>query len=290
MKSLRIGTRGSPLALKQASLACKELEKIGIQVSETIIISTTGDQITDRPLADIGGKALFAKELQNALLNGEIDVAVHSLKDMEWKFPEGLHLRAVLERDDPRDCFVSRHHQRIEDLPPNSMVGTCAPRRSAQLRHRNPTIIPIPIRGNIHTRLQRLDEMGLDGIILAVAGLNRLKLKHIITQYLPTDYMVPSAGQGTIALECRINDINTSKILEKINHQETWKCITTEKAVLAKINGNCYTPIGVYAELAEDGTINLSAFFDHNGQIRVAKSSGTDPLEVADDIVRRLLG
>lgn len=288
MKSLRIGTRGSPLALKQASIACTELEKIGIHVSETIIISTTGDQITDRPLTDIGGKALFAKELQIALINGEIDVAVHSLKDMEWHFPEGLHLKAVLKREDPRDCFISTRHKHIEELPPNAMIGTCAPRRIAQLRHRNSSVIPVPLRGNIQTRLEKLHEMGLDGIILASAGLHRMGLHHLITHYLDPEYMIPAAGQGAIALECRIQDTKTNMILEKINHHQTWNCITAEKAVLAKIQGNCHTPIGVYAEADDRDTLTVSAFYDDAGTAKYATADGKDPLLVADEIARRL--
>ena len=289
MKSIRIGTRGSPLALKQADLACKALERRGIHTSETIIISTTGDQITDRPLTDIGGKALFAKELQTALIQGEIDVAVHSLKDMEWQFPKRLHLKAVLEREDPRDRFVSIRHNHIEELPPNAMIGTCAPRRCAQLRHRNTSIIPVPLRGNIQTRLLKLKEMGLDGIILAAAGLHRLNMKHLINHYLDPEYMIPAAGQGAIALECRINDTQTNDILDQINHKETWDCITAEKAVLAKINGNCHTPIGVYAQLIEPDILTVTAFYDDNGNAKYATAEGSDPLQVADEIARRLL-
>lgn len=290
MKSLRIGTRGSPLALKQASIACTELEKIGIHVSETIIISTTGDQITDRPLTDIGGKTLFAKELQTSLLNGEIDVAVHSLKDLEWHFPEGLHLKAVLERQDPRDCFISTKYKHIEELPPNSMIGTCAPRRAAQLKHRNSSIIPIPLRGNIQTRLNKLNEMELDGIILAAAGLHRLGLNKLITHYLDPQYMIPAAGQGAIALECRISDTKTNDILSQINDPKTWNCITAEKAVLAKIKGNCHTPIGVYAEYDDRDILTLSAFYEDNGRAKYATAEGKDSLLVADEIARRLIG
>lgn len=290
MKSLRIGTRGSPLALKQASLACEALEKIGIHVSKTIIISTTGDQITDRSLCDIGGKGLFAKELQTALLKGEIDVAVHSLKDLEWHFPKGLHLKAVLKREDPRDCFISTRYKHIEELPPNAMIGTCAPRRTAQLRHRNPSIIPIPLRGNIQTRLNKLEELGLDGIILAAAGLHRLNMHHVITHYLDPEYMIPAAGQGAIALECRLNDQETNHILNLVNHQETWDCITAEKAVLAKINGTCHTPIGVYAIKDNRDILTATTFFEDDGIVKYALVDGHNPIEIADETVRRLLG
>ncbi|MBX3486308.1 MAG: hydroxymethylbilane synthase [Candidatus Paracaedibacteraceae bacterium] len=290
MKSLRIGTRGSPLALKQAHLACQALEKIGIHVSETIIIATTGDKITDRSLEDIGGKALFAKELQTALLNGEIDVAVHSLKDLEWHFPKGLQLKAVLEREDPRDCFISTRHKHIEELPPNAMVGTCAPRRIAQIRHRNSSIIPVPLRGNIQTRLNKLQELDLDGIILAAAGLHRLNMHHIITHYLDQEYMVPAAGQGAIALECRVSDAETNRILNLVNHQETWNCVTAEKAVLAKINGTCHTPIGVYATQDNHDILSLTAFFENRGHAIFTTVEGQDPLQIADETARRLIG
>ncbi|MBW8308987.1 MAG: hydroxymethylbilane synthase [Candidatus Paracaedibacteraceae bacterium] len=289
MGCLRLGTRGSPLALRQAEIAKRQLAAAGVERMETVIIHTTGDKIVDKPLWDIGGKGLFAKELQQALLEEKIDIAVHSLKDMEWHFPAGLQLTAVLEREDPRDCFVSLKHSHYHDLPPNSVIGTCSPRRVSQLHHRLPTVLTIPLRGNVQTRLHRLEEMGLDGIILAVAGLKRLELTHRITMYLEPEFMIPSAGQGVIALESRIKDGQTNEILRRINHKPTWDCITAEKAVLAQINGDCHTPIGVYAQRSDDGILFMRSVLEYEGQVRFASGEGSDPYELATQVVRSLL-
>jgi len=289
MGCLRLGTRGSPLALRQTEIAKQQLAAAGVERMETVIINTTGDKIVDKPLWDIGGKGLFAKELQQALLEERIDVAVHSLKDMEWHFPPGLQITAVLEREDPRDCFVSLKHTHYHDLPPNSIIGTCSPRRVSQLLHRLPTVLTIPLRGNVQTRLHRLEEMGLDGIILAVAGLKRLELTDRITMYLEPEFMIPSAGQGVIALESRINDDQTNEILYRINHKPTWECITVEKAVLAQINGDCHTPIGVYAQRSDDGILFIRSVLEYEGRVRFASGEGSDPHELVTQIVRSLL-
>lgn len=289
MDCLRLGTRGSPLALRQTDIAIKQLKAIGVKAMETIIINTTGDLIVDKPLCDIGGKGLFAKELQQALLEGKIDVAVHSLKDMEWQLPVGLQLTAVLEREDPRDCFISLQHSHHLNLPENAVIGTCAPRRIAQLKHRIPTVITVPLRGNVQTRLQRLESMRLDGIILAAAGLKRLGLEHKITSYLEPEFMIPAAGQGVIAFESRVGDEKTNSILRQINHLATWDCITAEKAVLAKINGNCHTPIGVYAQRTDDGILSLRSMLEHKGRVKYATSEGQNPYELANEVARSLL-
>lgn len=289
MACIRLGTRGSPLALRQTDIAIQQLVAVGVKEIETVVINTTGDIITDKPLSDIGGKGLFAKELQHALLDGTIDVAVHSFKDMEWKLPDELQLTAVLERDDPRDCFVSLHHQDYFNLPSNAIIGTCSPRRVAQLQYQLPAVMTFPLRGNIQTRLQRLEEMGLAGIVLAAAGLKRLGLSHKITAYFEPEFMIPAAGQGVIALETRRNDNKINEIIEKINHKETWDCTTVEKAVLQKINGNCHTPIGVYAQRLDGGTLSVRSVLDYDGRIRFASGKGHDPLELATQIARSLL-
>lgn len=289
MDRIRLGTRGSPLALKQTEIVKQELAKAGVKVMETVIISTTGDQILDKPLYDIGGKGLFAKELQQALLEEKIDVAVHSLKDMEWHLPAGLQLTAVLERDDPRDCFLSLTHSHYDALPPNALIGTCAPRRIAQLRHRLPTVITIPLRGNVQTRLQKMKEMGLDGIILAAAGLKRLGLESQIKAYFEPNLMVPAAGQGVIALESRVDDHTTNSLVQQINHAATWSCITAEKAVLAHIKGTCHTPIGVYAYPLNNGRLALQSVLEHKGSIRTVAAEGDDPYELATQVARSLL-
>jgi hydroxymethylbilane synthase len=293
MGRIRLGTRGSPLALMQAKIAIKHLAAAGVDVMETIVFTTTGDLVVDKSLSDIGGKGLFAKELEQALLEGKIDVAVHSLKDMEWNLPKGLQLAAVLEREDPRDCFVSLQYRHYHELPPNATIGTCAPRRIAQLHHRLPTVMTIPLRGNVQTRLQRLEEMRLDGIILAVAGLKRLELTHRITTYLEPEFMIPAAGQGVIALETRLDDSKTTDLVRQLNHPETWECITAEKAVLANIKGDCHTPIGVYAQRFGQDCLSMRAVLERDGRLRFAQGAiqgeRRDPLVLADQLARSLI-
>lgn len=289
MSSIRLGTRGSPLALRQTDIAMRQLCAAGIDAMETVIITTTGDMVLDKPLYDIGGKGLFAKELQQALMDKAIDVAVHSLKDMEWQSPKGLQLTAVLERHDPRDCFISFQHTSYQDLPQNAVIGTCAPRRMSQLKHRLPNIMTIPLRGNIQTRLHLLDEMKLDGIVLAVAGMERLGLSRMITSYFESDFMIPAAGQGVIALETRADDHRTNEILQQINHQPTWDCIIQERSVIAQVNGNCHTAIGVYAQQLDNATLTMDAALELNGQLRFANAQGDKSSELANQIVRSLL-
>lgn len=280
---LRIGTRGSPLALAQTHLVLSRLKQAfphepAVQNAIIITITTTGDRITDRPLYEIGGKGLFAKELEQALQANEIDFAVHSLKDMETHLPPNLALGAFLEREDARDAFLSLGAPTLDALPPGSVVGTCAPRRVAQILHRRPDLKCIPLRGNIDSRIQKLQDGRMDAIILALAGLNRLGRQDEAVYIFPAAEMLPAVGQGAIAIEYRKDDRDIQAYLARLNHPDTERKVTAERALLAGLEGSCRTPIGGHATLQEDGSLRLEAL--------IASPTGT-PLyrttQVGDD-------
>lgn len=261
---LRIGTRGSLLALAQAHQALNLLQETfpddpAAQNATLVTITTTGDRIQDRPLFEIGGKGLFAKELEYALLAHEIDIAVHSLKDMESILPPGMMLGATLKREDARDVMISRKGHSLHTLPVGSIVGTCAPRRIAQIMHQRPDLTCIPLRGNVDSRLRKLHEGQMDAIILAYAGLTRLGRQDEITYIFPESEMLPAAGQGAIALECRKEDSRIQSYLTILNHADTTRCITAERALVASLEGTCLTPIGAHATIQEDGYLRLEA-------------------------------
>ncbi len=261
---LRIGTRGSVLALTQAKLALSLLQEAfpndpSVQNASLVIITTTGDRIKDRPLFEIGGKGLFAKELEQALQAKEIDFAVHCLKDMETLISPGLMLAATLKREDARDVLLSTKARTLEALPPKSVVGTCAPRRVAQILHQRPDLICVPLRGNVDSRIRKLHEGQMDAIILALAGLRRLGREDEATYIFPESEMLPAVGQGALTLECRQDDIRVQSYLAALNHAETERCITAERALLAGLQGSCRTPIGGHATLQEDGLLHLEA-------------------------------
>lgn len=261
---LRIGTRGSALALAQTRITLKVLQKSFphdpiIQQATLVTITTTGDRITDRPLYDIGGKGLFAKELEQALYANEIDLAVHSLKDMETPLPPGLILAAILKREDPRDVMLSLKAPSLAALPSGSIVGTCSPRRVAQILHHRPDLTCIPLRGNVDSRIRKLQEGTMDAIILALAGLRRLGREEEASYIFPESEMLPAVGQGAIALECRADDTQTRAYLASLNHTETSHCVTAERALLAGLQGSCRTPIGGHAILEPNGLLRLEA-------------------------------
>ena len=256
---LRIGTRGSPLALAQANAVCGLLSKVhGLarDALEVCVIKTTGDQIQDRPLADAGGKGLFTKEIEAALLSCEIDLAVHSAKDMTTLLPDGLAISACLEREDPRDVLISLKAKSIEELPQGASLGTASLRRQAQVKRLRPDLRVSPLRGNVETRLKRLRDGVADATILAMAGLRRLGLTDAIAAVLSTDQFLPAVGQGTVAIESRIDDAATSKLLSEIDHRETALSLIAERAFLAVLEGSCRTPIAGYATLS-GGTLEF---------------------------------
>ncbi len=251
---LRIGTRASRLALWQAEWVQNSLQQLhaGLQV-ELVTIQTTGDRILDTPLAKIGGKGLFVKEIEEALLAGAVDLAVHSMKDVPTLLPPGLELRCITERADPRDCLVlTSARKSLADLPQGARIGTSSLRRRAQLLHKRPDLRISDLRGNVDTRLRKMEEQGLDGIVLAAAGLKRLGYEEHIGLYLkPTDCL-PAIAQGALGLECRIDDSATHALLAPLHHPATATAVTAERAFLARLDGGCQVPVAGYAQLVDD--------------------------------------
>jgi len=259
---IRIGTRGSPLALAQAHETRRRLAGSSPQLAEEdaleiVEIKTTGDKIQDRALAEVGGKGLFSKEIDSAMLNGEIDIAVHSMKDVETWLPDGIVLAAVLEREDPRDAFVCLTSDSLAALPAGSTVGTSSLRRQAQLLHRRPDLKVDLLRGNVQTRLRKLDAGEADATFLAIAGLNRLEMAHVATEVLEPADLLPAVAQGAIGITCRGEDTDLRDLLAAINHEETGVRVSCERAMLAALDGSCRTPIGGLAEFEADGRLRL---------------------------------
>jgi hydroxymethylbilane synthase len=249
---LRIGTRGSPLALAQASLVRARLAEAHGVAAERIelkVIRTTGDVIRDRPLAEVGGKGLFTKEIEEALLAGDIDVAVHSAKDMPTELPAGLSIAAVLPREDPRDVFISRKAPSLHALAPGAIVGTASLRRQALIKRARPDLTVVSFRGNVETRLRKLDDGVVDATLLALAGLNRLGRAEAATAILPIDEFLPAVGQGIVALEARDDDARTRALIEPVNAPEDATALAAERAFLAVLDGSCRTPIAGFATL-----------------------------------------
>jgi hydroxymethylbilane synthase len=259
---LRLGTRGSPLALVQANLVRDTLARAHAALAapdaiEIRVIRTTGDKVQDRALAEIGGKGLFTKEIEEGLIAGEIDIAVHSAKDMPTVLPQGLHLAAVLEREDPRDVLFARDVVAgIDDLPHGARLGTASLRRAAQLLHRRRDLVVGPLRGNVETRLRKLAEGQVDATLLALAGLKRLGRGAAGGTVLSLDDVLPAPAQGAICIEARERDARVNGLLAAIDHAPTMIAITAERALLAALDGSCRTPIAALAETA-DGSLRL---------------------------------
>ena len=259
-RTVKIGTRGSDLALWQAHYVKAQLDQHYPEVEfEIEVIETTGDQMVDVALSKIGDKGLFTRQIETALLSQKIDMAVHSLKDLQTLQPEGLRIGAVCEREMPNDAFISREGRSIEELPPGARVATGSLRRRSQMLHHRPDLIVEEIRGNVPTRLRKFDESRLDGIILAYAGLNRLGYADRITQIIPTDLMLPAVGQGAVAIEiCDGND-DINEMVAAIDYAETRVCVRAERAFLRQLEGGCQVPIGGLATLEGD-TVTLTGF------------------------------
>jgi hydroxymethylbilane synthase len=257
---LRIGTRGSALARKQTALAVARLLSAvpGLPEPEVVEITTTGDAVTDRPLADIGGKGLFAKEIETALLDGALDLAVHSLKDLETMLPDGLEIAALLPREDPRDALVSPVARSIDGLPSGATVATSSVRRAAILKSLRPDLLVEPMRGNVNTRLRKLANKEADALILAMAGLRRLAIDSPDISPIHVATMLPSACQGVVALQCRSGDEELQDLLLGVNDADTHATSVAERALLAALDGSCRTPIGALAQL-EGGDLWLRA-------------------------------
>lgn len=254
-KVIRIATRRSPLALWQAEHVAELLQRTFPECrTELVKMTTQGDKILDAPLAKIGGKGLFVKELEQGMLEGLADIAVHSMKDVPVEFPVGLHLAAILSREDPTDAFVSNHYSTFADLPANARIGTCSLRRQCQIKELYPDAEILPLRGNVNTRLSKLDAGEYDAIILASAGLKRLGMAERITQSLDSEISLPAIGQGAIGIECRSDDLEINQMLSLLHDQQTGLCVSAERAMNARLNGGCQVPIAGFAIL-QDGQI-----------------------------------
>ncbi len=250
---IRIATRESALAMWQAYYVQNRLKEAYPDLTVTLVPMTTkGDQILDTPLAKIGGKALFVKELEVAMLEDRADIAVHSMKDVPVEFPEGLMLHTICEREDPRDAFVSNNFITLDDLPEGSVVGTSSLRRQCQLKALRPDLVIKDLRGNVNTRLRKLDEGQYDAIILAAAGLIRLEMPERIKQYLPTELLLPANGQGAVGIECRSDDEGIKQLLSVLEDAPTRARVLAERAMNRGLEGGCQVPIGSFAEIDGD--------------------------------------
>ncbi|MDV5063258.1 hydroxymethylbilane synthase [Veillonella sp. YH-vei2232] len=256
---IKIGTRKSALALWQAEYVGSELKRLYPHITvELVHFDTKGDQILEKPLAEIGGKGLFTAELEAAMHNGDIDLAVHSLKDMPTDLPAGLVLGAISKREEPYDALVSPKYKTLDQLPEGARVGTSSLRRQAQLLHVRPDLQISVLRGNVQTRLRKLEDENLDAIVLAQAGLKRLELGERITQTFTADEMIPAVGQGALAIECREDDTEMLEMLARINDESTRQAVEGERSFLRQLNGGCQVPMGVHGTIHK-GQLTLKA-------------------------------
>ncbi len=289
-----IATRESALAMWQAHHIRQQLQALYPQIEIKILgMTTTGDQILDKTLSKIGGKGLFVKELEQAMQEGRADIAVHSLKDVPMVMPEGFVLAAIGEREDPRDAFVSNQFKKLEELPPGSVVGTSSLRRQCQIQARFPSLKIESLRGNVQTRLRKLDEGQYAAIILAAAGLKRLGLGERITSLLPTEQSLPAVGQGAIGIECRAGRDDLIALLAPLNHPDTAARVTAERAMSRTLGGSCQVPLGGFAEIA-DGVLRLRGFVSSTDGVRVVRAevSGqpVDAERIGKELAQRLIG
>jgi hydroxymethylbilane synthase len=284
MTLLRLGTRKSKLALWQANFVKEKLEALGCKV-EIVPITTTGDKILDAPLAKIGGKGLFVKEIENALLAGEIDLAVHSLKDVPITIPEGLTLSAITEREEPYDVLISRKGYKLEELPSGAVVGTSSLRRQVQIKRRRRDLKVEILRGNVDTRLRKLKEGLYDAIVLAYAGVKRMGLSGEISQVL--EDFIPAVGQGSLAIETRAEDERVINFVKVLNHQESWLRAVCERAFLRELQGGCQVPIGAYAWIEGD-RIKIKGFISDLEGERFLEGYEEGGLQEAEEVGKRL--
>jgi hydroxymethylbilane synthase len=290
---LRIGTRGSPLALWQARHVADLLRPLAApRPVELIEIETAGDRIRDVALTQIGGDGVFTKEIQRALLAGTVDVAVHSLKDLPTTHVAGLTLGAVPARGPAGDVLISRKHRHFDELPRGAVVGTSSLRRRSQALHRRPDLTLINLRGNVETRLRKLDEQNLDAIILAEAGLRRLGLESAITDILDPQWMLPAVGQGALGLECRSNDAVTLALLDPLNDTPTRQAVLSERALLRGLGGGCLVPIGASARVDGERLSLRGAVLPPDGTQRIAaevSGAASDPEAIGQQLAATLL-
>jgi hydroxymethylbilane synthase len=282
--SIRIGTRASKLALWQANWVQSALnEKFPGRKIELVTIKTKGDKILDVPLAKVGGKGLFVKEIEQALLEGRIDLAVHSMKDMPAEIPEGLCIGAVPQREDPADILVSKDGRIFSELKRGAVLGTSSLRRSAQLLHARPDIVIEPLRGNLDTRLRKVQTENLDAIVLAAAGIRRLKLENRITEYLKPDIMLPAVGQGALCIEMRQGDPIIGPMLAALDHPNSRAVVLGERAFLNRLGGSCQVPIAGHGEIVAD-RFNLTGLVAEVDGSRIIKADISGPADSAESI------
>lgn len=292
-KIIRIATRKSPLALWQAEHVAERLQRTfpGCR-TELIKMTTQGDKILDAPLAKIGGKGLFVKELEQGMLDGLADIAVHSMKDVPVAFPDGLHLAAILSREDPSDAFVSNRYATLQDLPANARIGTSSLRRQCQIKELYPDAEILSLRGNVNTRLAKLDAGEYDAIILASAGLKRLGMAERISQCLDTSVSLPAIGQGAIGIECRTDDTEINDMLSALHDSETGLCVAAERAMNARLNGGCQVPIAGFARMQGEQLFMRGLVGSPDGSViyRAERTGGPDTAEaigrtIAEDLL-----
>jgi hydroxymethylbilane synthase len=282
---IRIGTRGSQLALWQAKWIQKAIEEQWPDTrAELVIIKTTGDKILDVPLAKVGGKGLFVKEIEEALMDGRIDLAVHSMKDMPARLPHGLSIGAVPERENPLDALIAEHGESLNDLPQKARVGTSSLRRAAQLLYKRPDLNIEPLRGNLDTRLKKLSTTDLDAIVLATAGLNRLGFAQRITQILEPDVMLPAVGQGALCIENRTNDEIISPIISALDDAMTHTAVLAERAFLHRLEGGCQVPIAGHAVIDNDDRLTITGLVAELDGSRLIKKTISGPCNQADEL------
>ncbi|TBL81653.1 hydroxymethylbilane synthase [Paenibacillus thalictri] len=297
MRKLVVGTRQSALALTQTGQVVELLQMIcrdfGIECEfELKKIVTKGDRILDVTLSKVGGKGLFVKEIEQAMLDGEIDLAVHSMKDMPAVLPDGLVIGAVPLREDPRDCLITKDGRGLDELPEGALVGTSSLRRSCQIQHYRPDLRIEAVRGNIDSRLRKLETEGFDAIMLATAGLRRMGWEDRITAFLPPEICLPAVGQGALSIECRADDKFVMDLLARFNHRSTELAVAAERGFLGRLNGGCQVPIGAYAELLEDGqTIRLTGMVGSPDGEKMLKETmtGIEPEQLGIALANKLI-
>jgi len=296
MKKIRVGTRSSELALTQTLIVINEIKKYKPDIEfEIVKISTKGDSVLNAPLSEIGGKGLFVKEIEDALINNEIDMAVHSMKDMPYEVPNDLKLLSVYRREDPRDVFISRSEKFI-DLKNNARIGTSSLRRSVQLKNLRPDIEIVPIRGNIATRIKKMHELNLDGIVLAASGIKRLGLEGMIKDYFPVDLIVPAPCQGILAVEIRMDfEEEFFEIYPMLLDAKTFFESSAERKIMKRFGGNCKIPLGIYSEYKRNGnddliTVRVSYYKD--GKLIKGRETGLmkDIDKIGDRLVEKIGG
>lgn len=297
-KTLRIATRKSPLAMWQAEHIKARLEALheGLTI-ELVTFTTKGDKILDTPLAKIGGKGLFVKELEVAMLAGDADIAVHSMKDVPMEFPEGLELGVICERENPLDAFVSNTYKSIDELPQGAVVGTSSLRRQCQIQQQRPDLQIKSLRGNVQTRLGKLDAGEFDAIILAAAGLLRMEMDDRIASFIPSEQSLPAGGQGALGIEWRTNDEAVHALIKPLAHEATAACVLAERALNRRLQGGCQVPIAAYAELEGDqlhlrglvGSVDGSTLLrtEQNASMSDAEAMG---IRAAEDLLQQGAG